>query len=366
MVTGVGQSELRDDADPDVVRSLAWSRERLRWEPASPELVPDGAELRPGRSVVICTYERAASLVRCLASLREQLEQADELVVVDASASSATEDAICGADIAAAIQAPCRYFRVTGRYRGLTRQRNFALDRVTRDLVAFFDDDTVLDPACLSEMEAVHRRLGDEVAGVGAIASNAASSPDLIWRLRRRLGVIPDLRPGSYARSGLSVPWEFTRQRQGLVDGDWLPGCGMMWKTRASREVRFPEEFAGYARGEDLDFSLRMRPRGRLVMACAARLQHLHEPGGRPDLFRLGFMRIYNPWEIHRRCLPRRMLRDIAWFAYAHAVDSILVCGGILCSRGWIESGRELAGRFAAFGSILRARSSDSAPVNDR
>ena len=96
-----------------------------------------------------------------------------------------------------------------GRYQGLTRQRNFALDRVSCDLVAFFDDDTVLDPACLAEMEAVHRLLGEEVAGTGAMVSTRRSSPNRIWRIRRGLHAIPNLDPGTYTRSGISIPWGF-------------------------------------------------------------------------------------------------------------------------------------------------------------
>ena len=51
-------------------------------------------ELERGRSVVICTYQRAASLLRCLGSLQGQLRSSDELLIVDASDGASTEDAI--------------------------------------------------------------------------------------------------------------------------------------------------------------------------------------------------------------------------------------------------------------------------------
>ena len=89
-----------------------------------------GDELERGRSVVICTYQRAASLLRCLGSLQGQLRSSDEVLIVDASDGASTEDAIRGSSVADSIGAPFRYFRVRGRYQGLTRQRNFALDRV--------------------------------------------------------------------------------------------------------------------------------------------------------------------------------------------------------------------------------------------
>ena len=217
----------------------------------------------------------------------------------------------------------------------------------------------MLDPACLSEMEAVHRLLGEEVAGTGAMVSEQPSKPNFIWRLRRVLGVIPNLKPGSYSRSGLSVPWEFIERREGLADGDWLHGCSSMWRTDCAREVRYHEGFAGYARGEDVDFSLRMRRRGRLVMALGAYAAHLHDPSGRPNVFRLGYMKIYNDYEIQRRGLPDRTFLDVAWFAYAHVVETLLSCRNFLFPLRWLQTLQELAGRFAATGSILLGHLSD-------
>ena len=357
-MTDLVATELATAADPDVVSSITWSSERRRWEPASAAPRPQATELGRGRSVVICTYQRAVSLLRCLGSLRGQLRSSDELVIIDASVEDRSEQAIRGAEIASSISAPFRYFRVTGRYRGLTRQRNFALDRVSCDLVAFFDDDNVLDPTCLAEMEAVYCRLGEEVVGVGAMVSDQPSEPDIIWRLRRGLGAIPSLKPGSYSRSGWAVPWGFIERREGFADGDWLPGCSM-WRTNSAREVRFHEGFAGYAKGEDVDFSLRMRRRGRLVMALGAHAAHLHDWRGRPNVFRIGYMGIYNTYEIQRRCLPERSSLDVVWFAYARVIESLLFCRHFFFPLRWLKTLQGLAGRFAAAGSILLRRRSD-------
>src|SRR5262249_37892577 len=158
------------------------------------------------------------------------------------------------------------------------------------DLVAFFDDDILLLPDCLREMERVHRAAGDQVVGVGAFMQHPQGAPRRrLWYIRRLLGMLPDLRPGRYHRSGISVPWLFLEPTNDIVEGDWLPGCAMMWKTAVAREAGFYEGFDGYARSEDLDFSLRVRGKGKLVMAGAARVIHMLEPHGRPGPFRLGY-----------------------------------------------------------------------------
>ena len=68
-------------------------------------------------------------------------------------------------------------------------------------------------------------------------------------------------------------------------------------------------------------------------MARGALLEHLHDPSGRPDLFRRGYMRIYNPYEIHRRGLAERSVRDVAWFVYGHSVHTLLAFRNFLLPR---------------------------------
>jgi GT2 family glycosyltransferase/SAM-dependent methyltransferase len=306
--------------------------------------------LSPGISVVLCTYRRPSSVARFLDSIAVQTRRPDELIVVDASPDAETER------VAAARCAGCRtdYWRVDGALRGLTRQRNFALQRVGHNLVAFFDDDVVLEPTCLEELERAHR-ISDGIAGVGCFAETF-TPPTRLWRIRRALRMVPHLRPGSYTASGISIPWRFLAPTDRLVDGDWLPGCAMMVKTRAAREVRFDETLVGYAQGEDLDFSLRLRRRGRLVMAGAARCRHLHEPAGRPDALRLGQMEIWNRHRIwrHAYCAPSLLVR--ARFAYAWSLDTVLLLRDIVRRGRAREALFRIAGRLLGASRILTSR----------
>ncbi len=308
-----------------------------------------------GVTVVICTYRRSASLRRFLESLALQIRMADLILIVDASETDETDQMIRkwveedpgGRRLA--------YFRVTGTLKGLTRQRNFGLRWVGTDLVAFFDDDIVLKPGCLGELEGIFRSRGDGVVGAVPWIENDPKAPGRLWKLRRALGMVSHLRPGSYHRSGISIEWSIGQDQETIADGEWIFGGATMWRTSVPRRLGFHEAFGGYAQGEDLEFSLRARKSGRLVCNPRARALHLHEPGGRPDHFRLGYMAIWNRYEIHRRCLDNRTWRDVLWFIYAWTVDSILMGRYLVRPRLFVPTLQQWAGRVRAAWDLVVA-----------
>jgi GT2 family glycosyltransferase len=318
-----------------------------------------GSERTPGCTVVVCTYCRAASLSRFLESLKRQDVTPKALVVVDASPDDKTQVLLSESPSLISV-APCvLYFRVRGRHKGLTRQRNFAIKRVRTDLVAFFDDDIVLAPECLSEMQRVHCIGGPAVAGTGAIMHNAAPEQSRrgIWRLRRWLGVVSTLEPGQYCRSGVSTPWGSLPASTAPLEGDWLPGGATMWKTDTVVKVAFNDAFTGYALSEDLDFSLRARRTGKLIMVPAARVWHLHATEGRPDEYELGYSSIFNRYQVHRRCLADRTWRDVLAFAYAWSVDSLLLLRHLTVRRRARATLDHLRGRLRAGRDLIGGRS---------
>jgi GT2 family glycosyltransferase len=312
-------------ASPDGIGDETGVVQALHWgdclDPGHPH--EHARPVESGCAVAICTYRRPESLLRLLRSVSRQHPLPDQVVIVDASPDAATERAVAQWVGEGPFPRCVLYYRVAGALRGLTRQRNFALARVVTDLVAFFDDDIVLRDGCLDHMQQVHRRHRD-VVGVGALIANHSDHPDLAWRLRRLLFMVPSLSPGRYYASGISTPWWPARTATAPVtQGDWLPGGATMWRTVAARETGFVEGFEGYASGEDLEFSLRVARRGKLVMAAGALVEHLHERGGRPDEEELGYATVRNHHRIHAAAWgPSRFAGG--WFAYATLAESLL------------------------------------------
>jgi GT2 family glycosyltransferase len=312
---GVGLDNSPGDEIQTSLRRGRFAGDTLSFEPTS------GAVMQ-GVTVVVCTHGRAVSLRRLLDSIAGQARRPDSLIIVDASSDDRSERVIVQHPTPELLADDVVYVRVSGSRRGLTRQRNFALRLARTDLVAFFDDDTVLLPGCLGEMERP-LRLTERVVGVAGYIENEPRRPTPRWWLRLRARVVPSLQPGRYFRSGTSTPWGFLPPTTGWIEGDWLPGCASMWRTAAARDVGFNEGFVRYCSGEDLEFSLRMKEKGRLVVAGRARLLHLQDPGGRLDPFELGFMTVRNHYYIHRHCVADRTWLDAAWFQYGCVVDAL-------------------------------------------
>lgn len=328
---------------------------------AEPRLpVPNTTERTTGSTVIICTYQRAESLDRFLDSLALQTHLPDGLIIVDASRDDSTEQSIKRRmDDPPFGIAQILYWRVAGPLRGLTHQRNFALQWVATDRLFFFDDDVVLRPNCLEQMEQAYLAQADQVVGVGARIENSGQSRSeaLIWRLTLLLRMVSNLEPGRYHRSGIATTWGNLPYTDEVIEVNWLSGCANLWKTTLVCELGFYDDFAGYGLGEDLDFGLRAARHGKLLVACGAHVLHLHASGGRPDFFKLGYMEIDNRYQIHRRNLLNRTGRDVAWFIYAWTLDTLLLARHLLYPSRWQARLLQTAGRCkAAFDLVTRRR----------
>ncbi len=312
--------------------------------------------LSPGVALVICTYCRPGSLQRFINSLREQTLRPHQLIIVDASPDNAVEKMLRAYDnLNDLAVVNVLYLRVTGSLRGLTRQRNLGTKFVLMDKLAFFDDDVVLMPDCLEQMCEVFQQYdAGMVAGVSAYIVNdavAISYHSKRWKFRQLIGVVPSFEPGRYFRSGMSTNWNFLLPNEGVTKGDWLPGTAMMWRTEIVRLAGFNERFSGYGQGEDLDFSLRARKHGMLLMAGKAHLEHLHEETGRPDWYKIGYMSIYNRYHIHRNIFSDYSSRIL--FIYAWTLDTIMLASGLCLPHLTRLTLLQLQGRLRAVIDLL-------------
>jgi GT2 family glycosyltransferase len=139
---------LRPEAGPrgDVAALLACGRpldslcERLADAGAAPEADTSGADV----SVVVCTRDRPEALARCLESLRSARPQPREIVVVDnAPTSEATHRLV-------AAMPDVRYVRESRP--GLSIARNTGVRATTGAIIAFTDDDVVVDPRWIARL----------------------------------------------------------------------------------------------------------------------------------------------------------------------------------------------------------------------
>jgi glycosyltransferase involved in cell wall biosynthesis len=105
----------------------------------------------PTITVAICTFNRAASLMRTLASLAEQVspdELSFDVLVVDNNSTDGTAAAVASFDA----RLPIR--RLGEPRQGLSHARNRALREGRGDVIVFSDDDMQLSPGWLSAYSA--------------------------------------------------------------------------------------------------------------------------------------------------------------------------------------------------------------------
>ena len=125
-------------------------------------------------SVVVCTCNRAESLQRTLYSLHAMTMPASaewEVVVVDNNSGDRTRDVVM--DFARNAKMPARYL-FEGR-RGLSWARNAGVRNSRGDVIAFTDDDCLVDSQWLERIDAEFRAdallavVGGESGAQGAV-----------------------------------------------------------------------------------------------------------------------------------------------------------------------------------------------------
>lgn len=290
-------------------------------------------------SLIICTYMRPQAVVKLLKSVDNQTYIPNEILIIDGSTDDATEKAIKKIDSRLYIN----YYLVDKSHRGLTRQRNFGVSKVSTesDIVAFLDDDLVLEPNYFEEVEKAFIQYPNAV-GVGGIdlKDNSYKPLDsaksytrfdyyifdgwvkkepLRYKARNFFGLMPDVQPGlipdySHGRSGFP-PNGKTYEVEHLI------GLSMAFRKNLFNCIKFSHYFVGYGLYEDFDFCVRALSYGKLYVNTKAKVWHYHEPGGRPNKYRYGKMVVRNGWYVWKQRFPQNSLK--ARFKW-HATDFLL------------------------------------------
>jgi glucosyl-dolichyl phosphate glucuronosyltransferase len=245
----------------------AWLRARLRGRPSADlgEATPQDAGERLSAAVVVCaaTRDREPLLRACIRSLAEGTRIPDEILVV-IDGNPALE-----ASVAAWLPGSVRLLRSHGD--GISASRNVGLSAARSDIVAFVDDDALVESEWLScvleEFEA-----SEDLLGVGG-AVEPCWDGDRRWLPDELLWVVGCTYAGHRRDSGpIRNPI----------------GCNMAFRRRELAEAGgFAPEFgkrgAALTTCDETELGLRIERLygpGRIRSAPAARVRHVI-PGSR-------------------------------------------------------------------------------------
>ncbi|MGA7807102.1 glycosyltransferase family 2 protein [Bradyrhizobium sp.] len=193
---------------------------------------------------------------------------------------------------------------------GLPAQRNRILSAVAgSDVIVFFDDDFFAQDSYLANVEALFATHSDVAGATGFLLADGAHGPGLT--IKQGLDILRS--------DGRADP-----KNAALTDMEGTYGCNMSFRLEPIRRsnLQFDEHLPLYAWQEDIDFSMRLQPHGRIVKSEALRGVHLGIKAGRTSGVRLGYSQIANPiyllrkgtmsWKHARKLMGRNVLANLA------------------------------------------------------
>jgi len=262
-------------------------------------------------------------LLTLLDSVQRQTHYPNEILIVDGSPDDYTEQALAKKTYESLF-----YHKVAPKDRGLTRQRNYGIDRVASDteIICFLDDDTVLEPDYFEAILNVYKEYPEALGVGGYIVNETAWLPvgenyqpktnEFVydgWKrkdgsrfaARKKLGLDSNVPPGfapeySHGRSvGFLPPSGKVYETQQLMGGV------SSFRRDVFDRLRFSTYFEGYGLYEDADFTLRLSNTGKLYVNTNAALAHYQDASGRPNAYRYGRMVVRNGWYVWRAKYPK-------------------------------------------------------------
>jgi GT2 family glycosyltransferase len=224
-------------------------------------------------SAIIPTRNRRDDLQKAVASVRAQVRPPDELIVIDQSPGDESATLIRPQFDAAG---PTRLVYVHDTtITGLVDAKRVGSTRAAGDLVAFLEDDVVLEPEYFLEIERGFLAKPGMVGCSGIITNPPKSSPVYVGAHRLFFrGIFHDPRVSITARA-------LGRARD-LIPSDVLSGGVSCWRRTVFDAVQFDPD-NGFFMLEDMEFATRVvRAFGHhLYVNPRARLAHYGSPVNR-------------------------------------------------------------------------------------
>jgi glycosyltransferase involved in cell wall biosynthesis len=264
-------------------------------------------------TVAIVTRNRADALALSLPLFVADAAQPKTVLVVDSSDDPSANLRTVAA-VSAATNIPIQHLIAP---RGISVQRNIALDRVDTEVVIMPDDDSLIHPGAFRELMRIYEQdTAREVGGVCGLETLEAPAGTLsvanaVYRVRRfdqfKATVKPRLNrlERKWAPDPLKLAADAAYREMGPPPSwlagldarrvEWMTGFRMSFRTDVLRKLRFNENLGRYSLYEDVEASLGCLRMGlNLVGAHKARIYHHRSPENRADGQQMGMMLVLN------------------------------------------------------------------------
>ena len=211
-------------------------------------------------SLIICTYMRPTALFKLLETVATQSSYPNEILIIDGSTNSFTKEVL-----EQNIFDNLKYYKVPDNQRGLTKQRNFGVNKVTNniDIICFLDDDTLLDKDYFEKLIATYNTYPEALA-VGGYISN-----EIKWKqtetynssqyyfdgwvrkessrfvLRKKLRLLDNTPPGWMPKFSNGRSVGFLPPSNKVYPVEQIMGGVASYKKKVFKELSFSKYFVG-------------------------------------------------------------------------------------------------------------------------
>jgi GT2 family glycosyltransferase len=326
-------------------------------------------------SLVISTYNREETLLRCLRLGAEQTRPPSEIVVVDSSTDwDKTRDRVAR-ELGEKHPAIVWKYR-QARKRSSAIQRNQGIAESEGGVLFLIDDDSLMYADCAEKIMEVYEADRDgAIVGVGAKhvpePPDAGAPADLEFGSTKSYGPVAKLVRAVLRADDLFVPYDAEWTHRPIPDSvkhlpieRWLlaGGWGMTFRREVCLREPFDEILLYYAATEDSDMSYRATRHGAYVCRLDARLCHIGARSGRLPPSKLSTLQALNTLVLHRiyttnvdrgRRLERRLIARRALIALVKDLRNRRL--QLPEARGWVRGLRMLDDVFDRDEASLRA-----------
>ena len=314
---------------------------------------------------------RPEPLLQLLRSVQKQTLYPDEILIIDGSLNTDTERVLNKNYFK-----NLHYHLIGPEHRGLTKQRNYGVDKISDaiDIVFFLDDDTVLESDYFEQILKTYTDYPQSL-GVGGYIINESECefvgekylPQIDeyyfdgWKrkdgsrfiLRKKLGLDSNCSPGFSPQFSHGRSVGFLPPSGKTYEVEMLMGGVSSFRKKVFETLQFSTYFEGYGLYEDADFTLRLAKIGKLFINTAANLHHYHNASGRPNQYKYGKMVVRNGWYVWRIKNPKPLFdAQLKW----HAITLLLTMirfSNTFTSNTKRESFTEAIGRTVGWFSLI-------------
>ena len=286
-------------------------------------------------SVVIPTYNREEHLSNCLFSLLNQTKKPFEILVIDNSETSYVKKIINNLENQFTERDVCLYYFKNSINSGAIA-RNLGASKAKGDLIAFLDDDVLLDTNYYEEIEKVFLKYPDAlgVHGYNKMANKAYQEikDSFLYSLHekfKKLFMISSYYEESKSRvlPSLCITNPIPTTFYTIVQSEWVSTCAGVFSKKIFPKFHFDNQFMKYSWNEYIDFSYSIYKENQksLFITPQAKYVDVATSDGRMPLKEIIYMsEVYDMYIFLRRFeMTYKNILIYAWSMFGRVIFNI-------------------------------------------